>query len=146
MMMITMILIMIMEMMMTMMTDCFAGFHPSTLLQPVNGSKNLILKLNLFKHFFACSSRKTLDGYSILLHHCFYYYKPQILTKQTGLTNRLAILRKNLCSCVQRVKKKHSGADIAFLISACCSQPSGEDSCQVPSVTWQQRQKPWESA
>ena len=56
------------------------GFYPSTFLQPKNGSKNSILNwvltLNLFKYFFVCLSRKTLERYSILLHHCFYSYEP----------------------------------------------------------------------
>ena len=58
-----------------------AGFYPSTFLQPVNSTKNSILNwvltLNLFKYFFVCLSRKTLDRYSILLHHWFFYsFKP----------------------------------------------------------------------
>ena len=52
------------------------GFYPSTFLQPLNGSKNSILnwvlKPNLFKHFFLCLSKKTLDRFFIILHHCFY--------------------------------------------------------------------------
>ena len=53
-----------------------AFFYPSTFLQPVNSTKNSILNwvltLNLFKYFFVCLSRKTLDRYSILLHHWFF--------------------------------------------------------------------------
>ena len=60
------------------------GFYPSTFLQPVNGCKNSISS-SLFKYFFVCLSRKTLDRLFILLHHCFYSGKPQICTKQTGL-------------------------------------------------------------
>ena len=52
------------------------GFYPSTFLQPLNGSKNSILnwvlKPNLFKYFFLCLSKKTLDRFFIILHHCFY--------------------------------------------------------------------------
>ena len=49
-----------------------AGFYPSTFLQLVNSTKNSILNwvltLNLFKYFFVCLSRKTLDRYCVLQH------------------------------------------------------------------------------
>ena len=104
-----------------------AGFYLSTFLQPVNGCKNSIfnwvLKLNFFKSlqvFFACLSRNNLNRFFILLHQCFYSCKPQIRTKQTGLTIPFAIPQKNLCSCVQKIKNKHNGgADVAFFVSAC---------------------------
>ena len=104
-----------------------AGFYPTTFLQPVDGSKNSILnwvlKLNFFKSlqvFFVCLSGKTLDRFFIILHHCFYFCKPQIRTKQTGLTIKFAIPQKNLCSCVQKIKNKHDGgADVAFFVSVC---------------------------
>ena len=74
---------------------------------------------SLFKYFFVCLSRKTLDRFFILLHHCFYSCKPQICTKQTGLTIRFATPQKNLCSCIQKIKNKHDGgADVAFFVSA----------------------------
>ena len=67
-----------------------------------------------------CLSGKTLDRFFIILHHCFYFCKPQIRTKQTGLTIQFAIPQKNLCSCVQKIKNKHDGgADVAFFVSAC---------------------------
>ena len=98
-----------------------SGFYPSTFLQLVKGSKNSILnwvlKLIFFKYlqlFFLCLSRKTLDRFFILLHHCFYSCKPQIRTQQTSLTIQFAIPQKNLCSCVQKIKNKHGGADVAF--------------------------------
>ena len=70
--------------------------------------------------FFVCLSGETLDRFFILLHHCFYSCKPQIRTKQTGLTIRFVIPRKNPCSCVQKIKNKHdSGADVALFVSAC---------------------------
>ena len=63
------------------------GFYPSTFLQPLNGSKNSILnwvlKTNLFKCFFLCLSKKTLDRF-IILHHCFYSISLKYLQ-----TNRL---------------------------------------------------------
>ena len=47
----------------------------------------------------------------------FLLYKPQILTKQTGLTNRFVIRQKNLCSCIQKIKNKYDGgADVVFLV------------------------------
>ena len=65
-------------------------------------------------------SRKTLDRFFILLQQCFYSFKPQIHTKQTGLTIRLAIPQKNLCRWVQKTRNKHDGdADVAFFVSAC---------------------------
>ena len=98
-----------------------SGFYPSTFLQLVKGSKNSILnwvlKLIFFKYlqlFFSCLSRKTLDRFFILLHHCFYSCKPQIRTEQASLTIQFAIPQKNLCSCVQKIKNKHGGADVAF--------------------------------
>ena len=98
-----------------------SGFYPSTFLQLVKGSKNSILnwvlKLIFFNYlqlFFLCLSRKTLDRFFILLHHCFYSCKPQIRTQQTSLTIQFAIPQKNLCSCVQKIKNKHGGADVAF--------------------------------
>ena len=98
-----------------------SGFYPSTFLQLVKGSKNSILnwvlKLIFFKYlqlFFLCLSRKTLDRFFILLHHCFYSCKPQIRTQQTSLTIQFAIPQKNLCSCVQKIKNKHGGAYVAF--------------------------------
>ena len=73
--------------------------------------------------FFISLSRKTLGRFFILLHHCFYsFYRPQILTKQTGLTNQFVIPGKNLCGCVQKIKNKHDGgADffLNFFISVC---------------------------
>ena len=81
------------------------------------------MKLNFFKSlqvFFLCLSRKTLQRFFILLHHCFYSCKPQICTKKTGLTIRFAVPQKNLCNCIQNVKSKHDGgADVAFFVSAC---------------------------
>ena len=65
-------------------------------------------------------SGKTLDRFFIPLHHCFYSCKPQIRIEQTGLAIRFVIPRKNLCSCVQKIKNKHDGgAYVAFLVSAC---------------------------
>ena len=65
-------------------------------------------------------SGKTLDRFFILLHHCFYSCKPQIRTKQTGLTIRFVIPQKNLYDCVQKIKNKNDGgADVAFFASAC---------------------------
>ena len=56
------------------------------------------------------------------LHHFFLLYKPQILTKQIGLTNCLVIPPKNLCSCVQTIKSKHDGgAHVVFFVVACYS-------------------------
>ena len=64
-------------------------------------------------------SRKTLDRFFILLHDCFYSCKPQIRSKQTGLTIQFAIPQKNLCGCIQKTKNKHDGgADVAFFVSA----------------------------
>ena len=77
---------------------------------------------SLFKYIFVCLSRKTLERFFTLLHHCFYSCKPQIHTKQTGLTIQFAIPQKNLCSCIQKIKKKKKqdgGADVAFFVSAC---------------------------
>ena len=104
-----------------------SGFYPSTFLQVVKGSKisilNWVWKLIFFKYlqlFFLCLSRKTLDRFFILLHHCFYSCKPQIRTQQTSLTIQFAIPQKNLCSCVQKIKNKHDGgADVAFFVSVC---------------------------
>ena len=103
------------------------GFYPSTFLQPVNGCKTQSwielwnsISSSLFKYFFVCLSRKTLDRFFILLNHCFYSCKPQICTKQTGVTIRFAIPQKNLCSCVQKMKNKQDGgADVAFFVPAC---------------------------
>ena len=67
--------------------------------------------------FFVCLSRKALDRFFILLHHCFHSYKRQPLTKQTGLTSRFVIPPKYLCSCVQKIKNKQdSGENIVFLL------------------------------
>ena len=104
---------------------CISGFYPSIFLQPVCVWKNSILNefwnsisSSLFKHFFVYLSRKTLDRFFILLHHCFYSCKLQICTKQTGLTIRFAIPQKKLCSCVKKIKNKHDGgADVAFFAS-----------------------------
>ena len=103
-----------------------SGFYPTTFPQSVNSSKksilNWVLKLNLskfFQVFFVYLPRKTLDRFFILLKHCFYSYKHQILTKQTGLTIQFVIPWKNLCSCIQKMKNKHGGADVAFIISVC---------------------------
>ena len=52
-----------------------------------------------------CLSEKTLERFFIILHHCFYSYKPQIHTKQTGLTIQFKIPQKNLCSCVKKKLK-----------------------------------------
>ena len=70
-----------------------AGFYPSTFLQPVNGRKNSILhwvlKLNFFKSlqvfFLYVGLEKSETDFCILLHHCFYFCKPQIRTKQNRL-------------------------------------------------------------
>ena len=105
-----------------------SGFYPSTFLHAVNGSKNSILywvfKLNLLKSlqvFSLCLSRKTLDRFFILLHHCFCSYKPQICTNQTGLTIRFITPQKSLCSCVQKIKNKHDGgADVCFFFVSVC--------------------------
>ena len=70
--------------------------------------------------FFARLSRENLDRFFVLLHHCSYSCKPQICTKQTGLTIWFAIPQKTLCSYVQKIKNKHDGgADVAFFVSAC---------------------------
>ena len=104
-----------------------SGFYPSTFLQVVKGSKisilNWVWKLIFFKYlqlFFLCLSRKTLDRFFILLHHCFYSCKSQIRTQQTSLTIQFAIPQKNLCSCVQKIKNKHGGADVAFFFVSAC--------------------------
>ena len=35
--------------------------------------------------------------------------------------------RKNLCSCVQKIKNKHDGGvDVAFFVSACITHSLGE--------------------
>ena len=73
--------------------------------------------------FFVCLSGKTLGRFFILLHHCFFSYKPQIRAKQTGLTIRFVIPRKNLCSCIQKIKNKHDGGEdivlLYFFVSVC---------------------------
>ena len=103
-----------------------SGFYPSTFLKLVNGSKNSILSFETqFLHFsvstfYVCLSGKTLDRFFILLHQYFYSCKPQIRTKQTGLTIWFVIPWKNLCRCVQKNKNKHDdGADVAFFVPAC---------------------------
>ena len=69
---------------------------------------------------FVFLSRKTLDRFFILLHHCFYSYKPQICSKQTGSTIWFIIPWKNLSGSAQKIKNKHDGdADVAFIVSAC---------------------------
>ena len=65
-------------------------------------------------YFFLCLSRKTLDRFFILLHHCFYFYNSQICTEQTGLTIRFVIPWKHLCSCIKNFRNKR-GADLFFL-------------------------------
>ena len=105
-----------------------AGFYPSTFLQLANGSKNSFLNWVL-KLYFLISLQvlflyvyveKPQTDFFILLHHCFYSCKPQIYTKQTGLTIRFVIPRKILCSCIQKIKNKHDGGeDVAFFVSAC---------------------------
>ena len=101
--------------------NCLPGFYSSTFLQLVNVIKKLNLELSfetqplqVFSSIFLyCLSRKTLDRFFIFLHHCYYTYKAQILTKQMGLTNRFVIPQENLCSCVQKIKNKHDdGADV----------------------------------
>ena len=101
--------------------NCLPGFYSSTFLQSVNVIKKLNLELSfetqslqVFSSIFLyCLSRKTLDRFFIFLHHCFYTYKAQILTKQMGLANRFVIPQENLCSCVQKIKNKHDdGADV----------------------------------
>ena len=103
-----------------------SSFYPSTFLKSVNRSKNSILSFETqFLHFSAsvfsvCLYGKTLDRFFILLHQYFYSCKPQIRTKQTGLTISFVTARKNLCSCIQKIKNKHDGgADVAFFVSAC---------------------------
>ena len=49
----------------------------------------------------------------------WYFYKPYIITKQTGLTNWFVIPQKNFCSCIQKTKNKHCSADVFFFISMC---------------------------
>ena len=89
------------------------GFYPSTLLQPVNSSKNAILiefwnsiSSFLCKYFFACLSGKILDRFFIFLSHCFYSCKPQIHTKETGLIIQFVITQKNLFSYVKKNEKQ----------------------------------------
>ena len=81
------------------------------------------MKLNFFiflQVFFVYLSGKTIDRFFILLHHCFYSRKPQIRTKQTGLTIRFVIPKKSFCSCIQKIKNKHDGgADVAFFVFVC---------------------------
>ena len=90
---------------------------------------------SLFKYFFVCLSRETLDRFFILLHHCFYSCKPQICTKQTGLTIRFAIPQKNLCSCVQKIKNKHDGGeDVALFVSACVTHSLVERMYQLTAL------------
>ena len=96
------------------------GFYPSTFLQLVNGSKNSILnwvlKLNLFKSlqvFFLHVCQQKPKRFFIILHH---WFKHQVLTEQTDLTNQFIIQWKYLCSCVQKIKNKHdSGGNVVFL-------------------------------
>ena len=105
----------------------FSGFYPNFFLHLVNGFKTSIFywvfKLNLLKSlqvFSLCLSRKTLDRFFILLHHCFCSYKLQIQTSQTGLTIRFVTPRKNLCTCVQRINNKHDGGtDVGFFLFPC---------------------------
>ena len=74
----------------------------------------------LWKYFFCMFVWKNLDRFFILLHHCFYSCKPQVHTKQTGLTIWFIIPQKNCCSCIQKIKNKHDGgADVAFFVSVC---------------------------
>ena len=98
------------------------GFYRSTFLQLVNGSKNSILnwvlKLNFFRSLriflYVCLENPRQIFYSFT--PLFLLYKPQIPTKQTGLTNRFVIPPKHLCSCVQKIKRKHDGgAHVVFL-------------------------------
>ena len=72
--------------------------------------------------FFECLSRKTLDRFFIFLTPLFLLYKPQLLTKQIGLTNQFVIPWRNLWCCIQKIKNKHdSGADVVFFTYACAT-------------------------
>ena len=67
------------------------------------------------KNFLFCPLNLDRFFHSFLQHY-FNYYKPQILAKQTGLTNRFIISIKNLCRCIQKIKIKHDGgADVLVL-------------------------------
>ena len=60
----------------------------------------------------------TCVWFFILLQHCFYSYKPQIHTKQRGLTIQFITPQKNICSCIWKIKNKHDGcADVAYFVS-----------------------------
>ena len=107
-----------------------AGFYPSTFLQPVNGTENSILnwvlKLSLFKSLqgFFCfflmfvkeNPRQIFHSFTPL----FLLYKPDLLTKQIGLTNWFVIPQRNLCSCIQKIKNKNSVADVFFSFTYAC--------------------------
>ena len=43
---------------------------------------------------------------------------------------KFSIPQKNLCNCIQKIKNKHGGADVAFFcFCVYYSQPSGETVC-----------------
>ena len=99
------------------------GFYLSTFLQPVNGRKTeswiefwISISSSLLKYFllYVCLENPRLIFYSFT--PLFLLYKPQIPTKQTGLTNCFVILSKNLCSCVQKIKNKHDGDTLVFFL------------------------------
>ena len=118
------------------------GFYPNTFLQPVNGSKNSILnwvlKLNLLKSLQVFFSYVCLDRSFILLHHC-YSYKPQIRTKQTGLTNRFVITGKNICSCAQKIKNMLVVQMLFFFGSAYVTYSLVERLCYSAAKPWERR-------
>ena len=96
-----------------------AGFYPRTFLQPGSGSKNSV-SLSLLKYFLAYLSRKTLGRFFYFFTPLFFLYKPQILTKETGLSNWFVIPRINLCNCVLKIKNKHNGGVVLFFFASAC--------------------------
>ena len=69
--------------------------------------------------FFACLSRKTLDRFFIVLYHCFYSCKPQICTKQTGLTIRFAIPQKSSGAAFKKSKTNMMVVQMLLFLFLC---------------------------
>ena len=86
------------------------GFYPSTFLQPVNGCKTQSwielwnsISSSLFKYFFVCLSRKTLDRFFVLLHHFFLLLQASNMYR----TNRLNYSIRNSTKKTLQLRSKN---------------------------------------
>ena len=101
------------------------GFYPSTFLQPVNGCKTQSwielwnsISSSLFKYFFVCLSRKTLDRFFVHLHHFFLLLQASNMYRTNRLNYSIRNSTKKTLQLLSK-NKQDGGADVAFFVSAC---------------------------